>query len=325
MTLSELELAHGAPFCLTCRIRHPLRRIAANGSHYLCFNIEDYRHSLKANAWPNQCDLSVAVHDLDRVTVEGKLRAFNDGIMAVVTSIRPLTNDLVNAVELIPRSMCPAPSLLPRLADLSRKMANWDLTQFISCVFADDTFALPFVRLPASRSHHHSVAGGLLGHSLECAEMVQRFTEFSQDMTDLAVAAALLHDAGKVVTLRTPDKFCIEGAVLDHNALTLEVLAPHLKRLDAVNQEVATALRYLWTWQRHRRGQSHPVVTIAEAVAAADRISSGLSIEEMVFRERPNWQTIVRNESHGGIVWRPNLSCSEDDSDILDESPVWAP
>ena len=307
MTLSELELAHGEPCCLTCRIRHPLRRIAANGSHYLCFNIEDYRHSLKANAWPNQCDLSVVVHDLDRVTVEGKLRAFNDGIMAVVTSIRPLTNDHVNAVELIPLSMCPAPSLLPRLADLSRKMTNWDLTYFINCVFADDTFALSFVRLPASRSHHHSVAGGLLGHSLECAEMVQHFTEFSQDMKDLAVAVALLHDAGKVVTLRTPDKFCLEGAVLDHNAVTLEVLAPYLKRLDAVNREMATALRYLWTWRQHRQGNTNPILTVAEAISAADRISSGLNIEQVAFGECPEWQRLIRHGSCNDLYWRPKI------------------
>jgi 3'-5' exoribonuclease len=249
----------------------------------------------------------VVVHDLDRVTVEGKLRAFNDGIMAVATSIRPLTNDLVNAVELIPSSMCPTPSLLPRLADLSRKITNWDLTYFINCVFADDTFALPFVRLPASRSHHHSVVGGLLEHSLECAEMVQRFTEFSQDMTDLAVAAALLHDAGKVVTLRTPEKFCLEGAVLDHNALTLEVLAPHLKRLDAVNREMATALRYLWTWRQHRRGNTNPILTVAEAISAADRISSGLNIERVAFGERPEWQRLISHGSCNDLYWRPRI------------------
>jgi 3'-5' exoribonuclease len=248
------------------------------------------------------------VHDLDRAFVEGKLREFNGDILAAVTSIQPIFNEPDYSVRLIPCSICPKPGLLIRLSDLVSRLSNEELAYFLNRVFADDTLALPFVRLPASRNHHHSVAGGLLEHSLECAEMVQHFSEFNPDMKELAVVAALLHDVGKVITLRTPEKFCLEGAVLDHGALTLEVLAPHLKKLDAINKEMAIALRYLWTWRYHRRGMAHPALTIAEAVSAVDRISSGRSIEEMTFKWRPEWQTVARAEQGKSISWRPHLN-----------------
>ena len=314
MTLSDLELAHGTLFNVACRVRHPLRKIAANGSSYLCFSIEDCCRTIKAYAWPEQCDMSVSLHDLDCALVEGRLRNFNGGILAAVTSIQPIVNEPDNSVELIPHSMCPQPSLLLRLVDLVCRLSNEDLVYFVNSVFAEDALALPFVRLPASRSHHHSVAGGLLEHSMECAEMVQHFSEFNPEMKDLAMVAALLHDVGKIVTLKTPDKFCLEGAVLDHNALTLELLAPHLKALDAVNREMATALRYLWTWRYYRRGAVHPALTIAEAVAAADRISSGLSIEEMTFKGRPEWHTVARTEKNNAMMWRPHLNWHTDNA-----------
>ena len=314
MILSALELAHGTLFNVACRVRHPLRKIADNGSNYLRFSIEDCSQTIKAYAWPEQCDISVSLRDLDRSFVVGKLREFNGGILAAVTSIQPIVNEPANSVELIPHSMCPQPSLLLRLVDLVCRLSNEDLVYFVNSVFAEDALALPFVRLPASRSHHHSVAGGLLEHSLECAEMVQHFTEFNPEMKDLAMVAALLHDVGKIVTLRTPDKFCLERAVLDHNALTLELLASQLKALDAVNREMATALRYLWTWRHYRRGAVHPALTIAEAVAAADRISSGLSIEEMTFKGRPEWHTVARTEKNDAMMWRPHLNWHTDNA-----------
>ena len=118
MTLSDLELAHGTLFNVACRVRHPLRKIAANGSSYLCFSIEDCSLEIKAYAWPEQCDMSVSLHDLDCALVEGRLRNFNDGVLAAVTSIQPIVNEPANSVGLIPHSMCPQPSLLIRLVDL---------------------------------------------------------------------------------------------------------------------------------------------------------------------------------------------------------------
>jgi len=306
MTLSDLELTHGTRFNICCRVRRPLRRLASNGSNYLCFTIEDCSWSLKAYAWQNQCDLSVMLHDLDRVRLTGKLREFNGEYLAVVTSIQPLGQE-ENSVELLPRSMCPHPDLLIRLADLMCRLNNGDLAGFVNSVFSDDFLALPFIRLPASRSHHHSVIGGLLEHSLECAEMVRHFPGFDPDMKELAMVAALLHDIGKIITLRVSDGFCLEGAVLDHNALTLELLAPHLKRLDEINRELATALRYLWTWRHFRRGAVHPALTVAEAISAADRISSGLSVENIAFKDRPDWQRLAR-WPYNNLVWRPGIA-----------------
>ena len=318
MALSDLELAHGTRFSIACRVRRPLRRLASNGSNYLCFTIEDCSRSMKAYAWQNQCDLSVVLHDLDRVGVEGKLRQFNGECLAVVSAIQPLDQS-ENSMELLPRSMCPKPELLIRLADLVCRLNNEDLACFVNSVFSDDTIALPFIKLPASRSHHHATPGGLLEHSLECAETVRHFPGFDPDMKELAVVAALLHDIGKIITLRVSDGFCLDGAVLDHNALTLELLAPHLKRLDGVNRELATVLRYLWTWRNFRRGTIHPALTVAEAISAADRISAGLSVENIVFKDRPDWQRLAR-WPYNSLVWRPCIASGGREKHQLPES-----
>jgi len=308
MSLSDIELCHGSRFSVPCRIRHPIQRTAANGTDYLSFMIEDCNMALKAYAWPDHCLISAKVHDLDKVSVSGTIREFNNNYLANVLSIKSLDDKAGDALQLLPRSMCPQASNIDRLQEIVARVSNVTLQAFIEGVFNDDDFAIPFISLPASRRHHHSIAGGLLEHSLECAEMVWRFEEFGHEIRDLAVVGALFHDAGKTMTLRCTDRFSPENCVLDHDALTLEVLAPHLKKLDSSNRDMATALRYLWTWKNHRKGSIHPVLTVAEAISASDRISSALNIEETSFKECPDWHRIVRHKSGNSLFWRPRFA-----------------
>ena len=306
MNLADLQLLPGSSFQIDCRIRSPRWRIAGNGAQYLTFVIEDCSTSLKAYAWAQQCDIAAKVHDLDKLHLTGKVREFNGSPLATVWSIEPCKGVVPDAVNLIPHSLSPEPHALCQLQKLVGRMQNRALRSFLDSVLSDDTFTFQFIRLPASRSHHHAGAGGLLKHSLECAEMVQRFKVFSPDMLDLAVAGALFHDAGKVVTLHR-QKYTPEYALLDHDALTLEVLAPHLKHLDRINRDTAVALRYLWTWRHSRRAKLHPSLTVAEAIASVDRISAGLDYEEGVFNRTPKWKNIVCSQSNGSKLWRPQL------------------
>ncbi len=247
MTLNDIDLIHGAQFSCECRVRQPLRKIATNGSKYLSFVIEDCSKSIKAYAWQEHCESPDCMDDLDKFQVEGIIREFNGGWLAGITSIRHVSIESENSLQLILNSMCPLSPLLERLRSIVAQISNDSLRRFIGWVFSDDSFVIPFITVPASRRHHHCIAGGLLEHSLECAEMVSRFSEFGRDGCDLAIVGALLHDTGKIMTLRNVGKFSSAGYALDHDALTLEILALHLKRLDSVNSDLATALRYLWT------------------------------------------------------------------------------
>lgn len=307
MALSDIDLKHGMQFKSECRIRRPIRRTAANGSKYLSFMIEDCSRSFKAYAWPEHFKSQICVDDLDKVLVEGKIMEFNGGWLANITSILPLSEDPKNSLQLILQSMCPLSPLLERLRDIVVQISNDTLRNFIYCVFSDDSFVIPFINVPASRRHHHCIAGGLLEHSLECAEMVSRFSEFGQDGCDLAIVGALLHDAGKIITLRNAGKFSPASYALDHDALTLEILSPHLRRLDSVSSDLATALRYVWTWKNHKRGNFHPILTIVEAISAVDRISSALSVEEKAFKESPDWRRFARHDVGKNSFWRPRF------------------
>jgi putative nucleotidyltransferase with HDIG domain len=306
MIIADMIYEHGAAVCGEFRIRQPRVKTAANGNDYLSMIIEDRSGELRACLFTGEVP-PPPFQDLDRIKLCGHLRRLNDAWLVNVTRIGLLRGETENPVRLIPRSLTPLPTLLEKLDILVSSFIIGPLRQFVTDVLKDDAIAFPFVSLPASSRHHHCTGSGLLEHSLECVAMVARFIEFSQADLEVAMIGALFHDIGKIRTIRCPGKHTLSGAVLDHDALTLEVLAGHLQKLDCVNPDAALALRYLWTWRQGKNARGIPLLTIAEAIAAADRISSGINIAEETFSNLPDWQRFTKANSQA-LIWRPRLA-----------------
>ena len=305
MTISDLEYRHGARFTGVFRVRRPLSRIAQNGARYLSMFLEDATGSIKAYIWTENQEM--VFHEFDRVELNGSIRSFNNTWIANIVGAEKVASRMDNSLQLIPKSICPLPTLLEQLDELVSLISHDALRQFVCAVLADDQIAFPFVSVPASRQHHHCMAGGLLEHSLECAAMVSRFVEFPQAELELALVGALFHDIGKTRTMRSVGKLSQIGYVCDHDSLTLEVLSRHLQVLDTICPDAAIALRYLWTWRNRRYQRATPLLTVAEAIAAADRISSGLNVQEAAFRDQPDWKNFA-SFGENNSFWRPRLA-----------------
>lgn len=305
MTIDSLEYRHGAMFNGTFRVRHPFSKFAKNGLPFLSVTLEDATGEIRAYSWSKKIS-ATSFRDFDCANLSGNIREFNSSWIADVHDAELLQSEPEHPLKLIPRSICPLPELLEQLDARVRSISHGAIRSFAESVLADDEIAFPFISAPASRQHHHSIAGGLLQHSLECVAMVSRFIEFPQAELELGIVGALFHDIGKIRTLKSVGKLTSTGFVCDHDSLTLEVLAVHLHRLDAICPDAAIALRYLWTWRNGRRHRPIPLITIAEAISVADRISSGLNVQEAAFRDQPDWRSFARfGESNS--FWRPSL------------------
>lgn len=305
MTINSLDFHHRAPVSGQFRVRRPARKVATNGAHYLSFTIEDSTGELRAVSWDVNIAAGIDFKEFDCITLTGRLRTFNGNWLVDVDSAELLQEEPENPVHLIPNSMAPVPVLLAELATLYNCLSHPPLKSFVGWVLTDATISFPFVSLPASRQHHHNTAGGLLDHSLECASMVSRYYEFPEMEIQVGMIAALFHDIGKIKTIQCVGKHTTAGYVLDHDVLTLEILAPHLQRLDANCPDAGVALRYLFTW-RCQRKSFHPLLTIAEAISAADHISSGLDRQRSAFENCPDWQSFAKL-GESSTYWRPRL------------------
>ena len=256
------------------RLRHTVWSHTRAGKPYVRLILEDQHNAIPAYFW-NTENLRLPA-ELSCVQVRGRMRFRRDGVVADLKELRAGTRRPEDIVRLIPRSLCPLPWLVPFLEVFLGSVRNPALRQFCSEVLSDDSITFPFVACPASLGYHHNYPGGLLRHSVECAQMIERYEEFTPEQKELGMVAALFHDIGKILTMTPQMELTSLGRTLEHDKLTLEILAPYLRRLDSEWPQGSAQLRYLLTWRPGRTDKGIPKTPLANAVVAADRVSAGV-------------------------------------------------
>ena len=160
-----------------------------------------------------------------------------------------------------------------------------------------------FITDPASLHFHHAFPGGLLAHSLECAETVAWFPGLETDLRDLAVVAALFHDAGKTLVFRNQRRTRI-GHLVSHDALTLRALHGPLSWLEHAWPDAAYALMHVWTCRNEKRWGYRTLNPVAHLVQIADRWSAESDKYRAAFAGAGSWQNRAQF-ANGENFWRP--------------------
>ncbi|MGE4345647.1 MAG: HD domain-containing protein [Geoalkalibacter sp.] len=272
--LALSKLVPGA-VCGTFRLREATHSATWDGYPFLRMLLEDFSGQIHAYAWTDELIELLDLPDYSLVRIAGQVRRYRGKLRIDVTSVQPLLQPVErSAAALIPRGLCPVPELLPTLMTAVEQICLPPLRGFVESVLADTGICFPFVSAPASLQHHHRFPGGLLRHSLECFFLVAKHQEFARESCELGMVAALFHDVGKILTLTHRMRRTSLGASVDHDKLTLEVLAPHLRLLDREWPEGGRELRYLLTW---KMCEKIPKYDMADLVACCDRISTGLN------------------------------------------------
>jgi 23S rRNA maturation-related 3'-5' exoribonuclease YhaM len=305
--ISQLKYKQGNTFTGTYRLRKPVKAISRSNTPYMACTLEDATGSLKVYLWGEES--TCAVSDMDLVTATCSMRRFNDEWIADIVNVEKYTGTPENPLDLIPDSFCPKPELLVELRNLVDTLSHNGIRQFVISVLTDDEILLPFVRLPASKNHHHAQSGGLLEQSLGSAIKVADVMGKDHEQTELAIVGALFHDVAKVRTLAAEGKLTPTGYLIGHDFMTLEVLAPHFKALDKIYPDIAIALRYIWSWNINPKKSSKSSISctaLAEIVTGIDRFDTALQVDKEAFQDKPEWQNSTKYKGTS-FRWRPSM------------------
>ena len=209
------------------------------------------------------------------VYVKGVVQTYQQQKYVSLMSVN-LVNDYFALQNLhsIPATSCPKPELIGKLQNIVYEVKTPCLQSFIADTLKPIEVITSFLQAPASLNHHHNFPAGLLTHSIDTAEIVANLPVNTQIERDLAVVGGLLHDIGKIKSMDARMKRLETGKWVDHNAMTLELCAMPLAKLERKNNLYANVLRHIWTCKSPgaRYGYSSKVA-IADAVQLADRYS----------------------------------------------------
>jgi len=204
------------------------RRRTKTGSDYLALELVDQSGKIEARVWNDVELLDSRFGEGDAVRVLGRVDKFRDRLQLDVRAIEHAEGQ--DAAELTPAMRRDADELDGFFEFLAGEIAHAGLKTLVGRFLSDERFRARLRELPASPESHHVYAGGLLEHTVAVATLCRETAQVHPRLrSDLLLAAAILHDAGRTLELGRGPSFrpTEEGRLRGHVQLGSLLLESH--------------------------------------------------------------------------------------------------
>jgi 3'-5' exoribonuclease len=221
------------------------RRRTRSGAAYLALELADASGRIDARIWSDVELLDGRFAEGDAVKVLGRVERFGGKLQVQVRAVEAAED--ADPAELTPSLRRDADELDGFLEFLAAEISHPGLGEVVSSFLADAELRTAFRSLPAAGSDgHHGYAGGLLEHTVGVTTLCRETAQLHPRLRpDLLLAAALLHDVGRVRELGRGPAFrqTEEGRLLGHVHLGLRMVEERSRDLDpAVLAELLHAI-----------------------------------------------------------------------------------
>lgn len=193
------DLIEGEPvtsFFLAKQVQVRQRR---SGEPYLSLLLADRTGEVAAVMWEGVEEAGKELNEGDIVKVQGLLGTYQRERQLTITRLRRASPEEIALEDYLPRSAQDPAALLTMLRGVVDGMREPHLQGLLCDLLADAAFLPAFTAAPAAKSIHHAVLGGLLEHTVSVVGLCRLLAEYYPALDrDLLLAAAMLHDVGKV-------------------------------------------------------------------------------------------------------------------------------
>ncbi|MGC8736411.1 MAG: 3'-5' exoribonuclease YhaM family protein [Dissulfurimicrobium sp.] len=194
-----------------------------NGVPYIALTITDRTGEIEGRIWENAQAVDNTFGQRDFVFVKGDAVSWQGATQIKISDIKRLDDCDVDAGLFMP--LCPigTKELWEELQLYIKKIKNQNFKRLLQETFNDKKIKDEFLKAPAAKRMHHAYLGGLLEHSVSVARLADAISRlYPQLDSDLLIAAAILHDIGKIKELsfkRPPIDYSNEGRLVGHLVL----------------------------------------------------------------------------------------------------------
>jgi 3'-5' exoribonuclease len=203
------------------------------GAPYLALELVDPSGRIDARVWHDVELLDSRFAEGDAVRVLGRVEKFRNRLQVDVRTLEAAPE--ADPAELAPTLRRDADELDGFLEFLAAEIRHPGLAGVVLRFASDEEVRTSLRRLPAAETHH-SYAGGLLEHTVGVATLCRETVQLHPRLrADLLLAAALLHDVGRIAELTSGPTFrqTEEGRLLGHVHLGLRLVEQQSSGLQA--------------------------------------------------------------------------------------------
>jgi 3'-5' exoribonuclease len=203
------------------------RLTARTGSPYLALELRDRTGTLPARVFRDVDRIGARFDRGDAIWARGRVERYRGELVAELDDATRLEAGDYDPARFLPAAYRSTEELQGFLEHLAREVHDAALAAVVDRLVVSGPTAAEFRRAPCTRAGHHAYLGGLLEHTVAVGTLVLELCQLHPRLdSDLLMAAALVHDVGKVREFEYGADFTLsdEGRLLGHLAIGAEIV-----------------------------------------------------------------------------------------------------
>lgn len=197
------------------------------GEPYLTLHLADRTGEIEAKMWDNVVEVMHTFERDDFVKAKGVAQIYQNRSQFTIHRLRKLQEHEVDFSDFFPCSERDPNEMWTELQTTIENLQNAHLRSLLEAVFSDEQLARMYRLAPAAKNIHHACRGGLLEHVLSLCTLSRLTASHYRDIdVELLIAAAILHDIGKIEELSYSRSFGYspDGQLLGHIVMGVRLL-----------------------------------------------------------------------------------------------------
>lgn len=216
--------------------------------------------------------------------ISGIARDFKGSLQLHISSIQRIWNpsqELLNSI--LPSGYVNENDMVLEINNIISTINNPFIKTLLENIFSMPDVKKHFYKKAAGSEIHHAYQGGLAQHTIEVVKLIQSYCKiFTYIKYDIAVAAALLHDIGKIYELSSfpENKYTTKGRLLGHISLGADLVSRVISEIKDFPNDLKYDLIHCILSHHGTLEMGSPVVPMTiEAIAVhnADKASAEIN------------------------------------------------
>ncbi len=222
--------------------------VTKNGKPYESLLLQDKTGSIDAKIWdPNSHGID-EFDVLDYIEVTGDVISFNGMLQLNIKRVRKAEEGEFYPGDYLPVSEKNIDEMYKELISFVNSVKNDKLRTLLESFFVNDKeFVTAFKNHSAAKSVHHGFVGGLLEHTLSVVKLCNFYcTSYPILKRDLLIAAAMLHDIGKIWEISDfpLNDYTDDGQLLGHIIIGTEKIGMAINSIPDFPLKLASELKH---------------------------------------------------------------------------------
>ncbi len=283
-----------------------------NSKYFIQLALRDRTGSIRAVRWEATQNLYESFSAQDFLKISGRVEEFQQHLQVVIDSLERLPPENVQHEDFLPISPRPVEEMTRELEETVAALDDPHLRALLTTFLEDKKLRGAILRCPAGKVLHHAYIGGLLEHILSLATagklMARHYPRLN---ADLLVAAAFLHDIGKIREIAFSGAFSYtdEGQLVGHIGLGLLLLTEKANTVPGFPAELLLHLQHIIA--SHHGLPEHgaikqPMTPEAIAFHYLDNLDAKISMLDVLEKELP-LADVTSGEERRWTEFKPSL------------------